>query len=252
VIHLADVRLRRERVPSFERYPFSLPAVRGLHRLPFHPSVTCFVGENGSGKSTLLEAIAVGWGFNPEGGALHEAAFATRETHSDLHRWLEMALPPPLERRGYFLRAESFYNVATAVEAQDEEEWAKALPRRNRDRYGGRALHEQSHGESFLALFQHRLDGRMLVLLDEPEAALSPLRQMSFLSLLHAHVRAGAQFVIATHSPIVLAYPDAWIYHFGDDGIRRVEYEETEHFQVYRDFLRNREASLRILLDEEE
>jgi predicted ATPase len=251
VTRISDVRLRRQAVPSFDRYPFSLPAVRGLHRLQFHPSVTYFVGENGSGKSTLLEALAVACGFNPEGGALHEVEFATRESHSGLHRWLEVDLPSRLSMRGYFLRAESFYNVATAVERQDEEEWMKALPRRNRDRYGGRALHEQSHGEAFLALFEHRLHGEMLVLMDEPEAALSPIRQMSFLTLLHRHVRAGAQFVIATHSPIVLAYPDAWIYQFGEGGVRRTEYEETEHYQVYRDFLQNRELSLRVLLGEE-
>ena len=249
---LSHVRLARERVPSFERYPFSLPAVRGLHRLELHPRVTFFVGDNGSGKSTLLEAIAVACGFNPEGGALHEVEFATHASHSELHRALEVHPPGRMEMRGYFLRAESFYNVATAVEAQDEETWAKALPRRTRDLYGGRKLHEQSHGEAFLALFEHRLHGGMLVLLDEPEAALSPLRQMSFLSLLHRHVRAGAQFLIASHSPIVLAYPDAWLYQFDEGGIRRVEYEETEHFNVYRDFLQNRRASLRILLGEEE
>jgi predicted ATPase len=249
---LSEVRLRRQAVPSFERYPFSLPAVRGLHRLQLHPSVTYFVGENGSGKSTLLEAIAVACGFNPEGGALHEVEFATRESHTGLHRWLDVRVPDRLAMRGYFLRAESFYNVATAVERQDEEPWMKALPRRNRDRYGGRALHEQSHGEAFLALFEHRLHGGMLVLMDEPEAALSPIRQMSFLSLLHRHVRDGAQFVIASHSPIVLAYPDAWIYQFGDEGIRRTEYEETEHYRVYRDFLQNRALSLRVLLGEED
>lgn len=249
---LSHVRLARERVPSFERYPFSLPAVRGLHRLDLHPRVTFFVGDNGSGKSTLLEAIAVACGFNPEGGALHEAEFATRESHSELHRWIDVRLPDRLAMRGYFLRAESFYNVASAVERQDQEEWMKALPRRNRDRYGGRALHEQSHGEAFLALFEHRLHGGMLVLLDEPEAALSPLRQMTFLSLLHRHVADGAQFVIASHSPIVLAYPNAWIYQFGEGGIERVEYQQTEHYRVYHDFLEAPARSLRILLSDEE
>jgi predicted ATPase len=252
VSHLRDVRLERDRVPSFERYPFSLPAVRGLERLELHPSVTFFVGENGSGKSTLLEAIAVACGFNPEGGALHEVEFATRDSHSELHRWLRVRIPDRLEMRGYYLRAESFYNVATAVERQDGEEWMKALPRHNRDRYGGRSLHEQSHGEAFLALFEHRLHGGMLVLMDEPEAALSPLRQMTLLTLLHRHVRDGAQFIVATHSPIVLAYPNAWIYQFGEGGVERVTYEDTEHYRVYHDFLESPARSLHILLSDEE
>ncbi|HEU0051939.1 MAG TPA: AAA family ATPase [Longimicrobium sp.] len=247
--YLLEARLRRGELPRFERYPFSLPAVRGLDTLRFHPRVTYFVGENGSGKSTLLEAIAVSLGFNAEGGALHELAFATRESHSDLHRYLDVT--PPRVERGFFLRTESFFNLATAIEAQDREEWARALPKRTIDFYGGRSLHEQSHGESFLATFQNRLHGGMLVLMDEPEAALSPLRQMSFLSVLHHHVRRGAQFVIATHSPIILAYPGAWIYQFGEGGIERVEYEDTEHYRVYSDFLRNREMSLKVLLEDD-
>ena len=247
--YLSSFRLKRGEVPSFSRYPFSLPAVRGLGSLELHPDVTFFVGENGTGKSTLLEALAVSLGFNPEGGALHELAFSTRDSHSELHRYLEPR--PSRVSRGFFLRAESLFNLATAVEDLDREEWAKALPRRAIDYYGGRSLHEQSHGESFLALFTNRLHGGMLVLLDEPEAALSPLRQMSFLSVLHDHVKSGAQFVIATHSPIVLAYPNAWIYRFDEEGIARVAYEETEHFQVTRDFVLNPERSLRVLLSDE-
>jgi predicted ATPase len=250
VAYLDEVRLRREAVPSFERYPFSLPAVRGLHRLRLHPSVTYFVGENGSGKSTLLEAVAVSLGFNAEGGALRELDFSTRASHSELHAFVEPR--PGNLRYGFFLRAESLFNLATEIERVDREGWAAALPKRTIDYFGGRSLHEQSHGESFLALFQNKLHGGMLVLMDEPEAALSPIRQMSFLTLLHRHVRSGAQFVIATHSPIVLAYPDAWIYQFDEEGVRRTEYEETEHYRVYRDFLQNRELSLRVLLDEEE
>lgn len=247
--HLAEIRLLRDRVPSFERYPFSLPAVRSLGRLPLHPAVTFFVGENGSGKSTLLEAVAVALGFNPEGGALREFDFGTRASHSELHRFVETE--PGTVDYGFFLRAESFFNVATEIERIDSQGWARALPKRTIDYFGGKSLHEQSHGEGFLATFQHKLHGGMLVLLDEPEAALSPLRQMTFLTLLHAHVRAGAQFVVATHSPIVLAYPDAWIYQFDEGGVSRVEYEETEHYRVYLDFLRNREPSLRVLLGDE-
>ncbi|MBV9109978.1 MAG: AAA family ATPase [Gemmatimonadetes bacterium] len=248
--YLSDVRLRREAVPSFERYPFSLPAVRGLHRLELHPAVTYLVGENGSGKSTLLEGIAVSLGFNAEGGSLGEVEFSTHASHSELHEYLDAR--PGRPRHGFFLRAESLFNLATEIDRLDQEPWARALPKRAIDYFGGRSLHEQSHGESFLAVFQNKLHGGMLVLLDEPEAALSPIRQMSFLTLLHRHARSGAQFVIASHSPIVLAYPDAWIYQFGEEGVRRTAYEETEHYQVYRDFLNHRERSLRVLLGNEE
>jgi predicted ATPase len=247
--YLHEVRLERGEVPSFARYPFSLPAIRELQTLKFHPKVTYFVGENGSGKSTLLEGVAMALGFNAEGGALGEVHFATRDSHSELHSYLRTR--PHRVKYGFFLRTESFFNLATAIEEQDREEWARALPKQTIDYYGGRSLHEQSHGESFLATFQHRLHGGHLVLMDEPEAALSPLRQMSFLTLLHRHVKDGAQFVIATHSPIVLAYPGAWIYRFDERGIERVEYEETEHYQVYHDFLENREMSLRVLFEDE-
>jgi predicted ATPase len=250
VSHLASISLQRERVPSFERYPFSLPAVRALHDLALHPAVTYFVGENGTGKSTLLEAIGVSLGFNAEGGSLGELNFSTRASHSELHDLIQTR--PAAVKYGFFLRAESFFNLASEIERVDREGWAAALPKKTIEYFGGRSLHEQSHGESFLATFQHKLHGGMLVLLDEPEAALSPLRQMSFLTLLHRHVRSGAQFLIASHSPIVLAYPDAWIYQFGEEGIRRVEFEETEHYTVYRDFLANRHASLRVLLEDEE
>lgn len=248
--YLGEVRLDRERVPDFERYPFSLAAVRALHTLKLHPSVTFFVGENGSGKSTLLEAVALSLGFNPEGGSLNELDFSTRASHSELHQFI--APRPRQVEYGFFLRAESFFNVATEIERIDSQGWSRALPKRAIDYFGGRSLHEQSHGESFLALFQHKLHGGMLVLLDEPEAALSPLRQMTMLTLLHQHVRSGAQFVIATHSPIVLAYPDAWIYQFGESGIERVAYEETEHYRVYHDFLEAPARSLRVLLSDED
>lgn len=246
--HVREVRLERDRVPSFERYPFSLPAVRDLRRLELHPSVTFFVGENGSGKSTLLEAVALSLGFNAEGGSLGELNFSTRASHSELHQFVQPR--PSRIQYGFFLRAESFFNVATAIEQLDQESWSRALPKKAIDYFGGRSLHEQSHGESFLALFQHKLHGGMLVLLDEPEAALSPLRQMTLLTLLHRHVRSGAQFVIATHSPIVLAYPNAWIYQFGEAGVERVTYEETEHYRVYHDFLAAPARSLEILLDD--
>ena len=245
-LYLREVALRRERVPDFGRYPFDLPAVGALERLVFDQPVTFFVGENGSGKSTLLEAIAVALGFNAEGGS-RNFAFATRASHSELHGYLRCVRGVDRPRDGYFLRAESLFNVATEIERLD------AIPGAGPPigpRYGDRALHEQSHGESFLALIQNRLRGAGLYLLDEPEAALSPMRQMALLPVLHDLVRARSQLVVATHSPILLAYPSAAIVQFGPGGVERVAYEETEHFRVTRDFLNRYKSQLRVLLDD--
>ena len=244
--YLREIRLRRDAVPSFDRYPFSLNAVRHLDRLHLHPAVTYVIGENGSGKSTLLEAIAVAWGFNPEGGSRH-FSFETYRSHSDLHRCLGLIRGAAVPRDGYFLRAESFFNVASEIERMDAietQEQPKVI-----ETYGCVSLHEQSHGESFFALFNHRFKGRGLYLLDEPEAALSPTRQMAMLARMHQLVEARSQFVIATHSPIVMAYPGAWIYHIGEEGLERIEYEETEHVRLTRDFLNHSERFLDELLD---
>ena len=237
--YLRAVRLLREEVASFDAYPFDIPAVCSLERLDLHPAVTFFIGENGSGKSTLLEAIALKLRFNAEGGS-RNFHFATRETHSHLDEFLR------LERRGHFtdgwfLRAESFYNVATQIDDLGVSYG-----------YGGKSLHAQSHGESFLALVNNRLQGDGLYLFDEPEAALSPQRQLSLLTLVHRLVRQRSQFVIATHSPILLAYPHARIYEFGPRGIHEITYTETDHYQITRDFLNRHERMLEILLDEEE
>lgn len=241
---LIDVILRRELVEDFSAYPFALDAVRDLDRLSLHPAVTFFVGENGSGKSTLLEAIAVAWGFNPEGGS-RNFNFATQASHSPLHQALRLSRGLRKPRDGYFLRAESFYNVASEIDRLDEEGGGPPI----RDSYGGLSLHAQSHGESFFALLMHRLRGNGLYLLDEPEAALSPTRQLAMLSRLHQLVQTNSQFVIATHSPILLAYPDARIYRFDADGISTVAYEDTEHYKVTRDFLNHPARSLKVLLD---
>ncbi|MFG6485629.1 AAA family ATPase [Roseateles sp. BYS78W] len=223
VFHLA---LQRDKVESFDRYPFNLPAVRTLdHPLELHPKVTFFVGENGSGKSTLLEALAVSLGFNAEGGS-RNFNFGTRASHSVLHEYLRVAKGVKRWRDGYFLRAESFFNVATEIDRLGVVDF-----------YGNRSLHEQSHGESFLKLLTERFGGRGLYLLDEPEAALSPQRQLDALERMHDLVQQDSQFVIATHSPILMAYPDAWVYRFDADGIHRVGYEDTEHFRVMREFM---------------
>jgi len=247
-LYLREIILRRDQVPDFGRYPFALPAVARLERLAFPKPVTFLVGENGSGKSTLLEAIAVALGFNAEGGS-RNFRFGTRESHSELHEYLRPVRGITRPRDGFFLRAESYFNVATEIERLDEDP-ADGPP--IGPTYGPRALHEQSHGESFLALVQNRFRGGGLYLLDEPEAALSPVRQMSLLSRLHELVEACSQFIVATHSPILLAYPDSAIYELGPGGPQLTPYEETEHFRVTRDFLNRYPAMLRILLDREE
>ncbi len=238
------VTLKRETVETFDRYPFSLPAIRSLEHIDLHPGVTFFVGENGSGKSTLLEAVAVSLGFNAEGGS-RNFRFSTRSSHSPLHEHLRITRGSERPRDGFFLRAESFYNVATEIEKLDAGPGGSAPLA---DAYGGRSLHEQSHGESFLNLVMHRFRGRGVYILDEPESALSPQRQLAVLSRIHDLVGEGSQFLIATHSPILMAYPNASIYQCSADGISRIAYEETEHFQVTRDFLSNPARMLQILL----
>lgn len=237
------VRMEWDNVPDVGAYPFSLPAVRGLERLELHPRVTFLVGENGSGKSTLIEAIATRYGFNPEGGS-RNLRFDTRASHSDLHRHLVLERTARRPTDGYFLRAESFYNVATQIERLDEDPSGGPLIG---PAYGADGLHEQSHGESFFSLLTNRLHGNGFYIFDEPEAALSPQRQLSALALMDQLVGSGSQLVIATHSPILMAYPEARIYELGSGGIREVAYEDTEHFRITRDFLNGRERMLQLL-----
>lgn len=233
---LSRITLKRDLVSSFDEYPFCLPAVRSLDYLALHPKVTFFVGENGSGKSTLLEAIAVALEFNAEGGTKN-FRFATQSSHSNLHEFLRIAKGVKQAKDGFFLRAESFYNVASEVDNLGVQ-----------GSYGGRSLHDQSHGEAFLSLINHRFKGKGLYLLDEPEAALSPQRQLSLLTRIHQLVDDQSQFIIATHSPILLAYPDAKIVQFDSNGINEVAYQDTEHFKLTRDFLNDPERFLRHLL----
>lgn len=243
--YVSRLTLQRDKVPSFDRYPFHLPAIQGLDAIELHPKMTVFVGENGSGKSTLLEAVAVSLGFNPEGGT-RNFNFGTRSSHSCLHQYLRVAKGIRRPRTGFFLRAESFLNVATEIEKLDAE---PSFGPPVIDSYGGHSLHEQSHGESFLALLMNRFGAGGLYLLDEPEAALSPQRQLAALSRLHDLVLEDSQFIMATHSPILMAYPDAWIYQFSRDGVERVAYQDTEHYQITRNFLSNPERMLRTLLE---
>jgi len=219
-----------------DSYIREIEALRGMDHLEFCKSVTFFVGENGSGKSTLLEALAVEYGFNPEGGTLNYS-FSTYDSHSELCDAIRLSKGICKSKRGYFLRAESFYNVAT-----QEEEYSK-LP-------GGipQEYHYQSHGESFLSLAQSYFNGRGLFLLDEPEAALSPQRQLTLLIEIHRCMSEGAQFIIVTHSPILLGMPDAQILSFDDGPIHAIEYEDTDSYQITSLFLNDRERLLRQLL----
>ena len=243
--YLIEVILKRDKIENFSKYPFSLNAFRDLDRLRLHPKVTFFVGENGSGKSTLLEAIAVANGFNPEGGS-RNFGFSTRDSHSTLDQYIRCSRGIKKPRDGFFLRAESFFNVATEIEALDEEPLG-GVP--IIESYGGQSLHEQSHGESFLALLMKRFSGNSLFFLDEPEAALSPSRQLSMICRMHELTSQNSQFVIATHSPILMAYPEADILVLGDEGLKKTAYEDTEHFQVMKSFIDNREGMLKHLLE---
>ena len=242
--YLLRLELLRERIPDADAFPYTLPAIRNLTTLPFHPKVTFLVDENGSGKSTLLEAIAVACGLNAEGGSKN-FNFATYASHSPLDEAVRLVKTPANPGNSYFLRAESYYNVASAIERLDEIE---SCAPKIIESYGGVSLHKQSHGESFFALLNNRFSENGLYFIDEPEAALSPRRQLEFLSILDHYVRGGGQFVIATHSPIIMAYPDALIYLLDGDGIREVAYTETEHFQVTSGFLANPKRSLDVLL----
>jgi predicted ATPase len=240
-----EVRLKRDEVPSFDEYPFSLPAIKGLEALPLHPNVTFFVGENGSGKSTLLEAIAVALGFNAEGGSKN-FRFDTRPSHSILGEFLTVVKGFRQAKDGFFLRAESFFNVASEIDRLDPGGGGLL------ERYGGKSLHEQSHGESFMALMLNRFIGNGLYILDEPEAALSPQRQLAALARIHQLVGEKSQFIIATHSPILMAYPDALIYACATDGIQQIDHHDTEHYQVTYNFLKNPKRMLDVLMAPEE
>ena len=224
-----------------QTYPFTIPAIRKMPTLDFHPKVTFLVGDNGMGKSTLLEALAIRCGLNAEGGG-RNFNFSTRKTHSPLHEYLDLVRGASRPTDDFFLRAESFYNVASNI----EEIGISYVG------YGGKSPHAQSHGESFWNLIENRFVGHGLYLLDEPEAALSPTRQMGALSLIHQLVHQHSQFIIATHSPILMAYPDAWIYLLSEDGISRVDYEDTEHYTITRDFLNHTQTSLKALLSEDD
>ncbi|WP_406661438.1 AAA family ATPase [Methanolobus sp. ZRKC3] len=226
-------------IPSdvFEDYPFCIPSIRNLDKLDLKNSVTFFVGENGTGKSTLLEAIAYQTGFNTAGGGRHNH-FELGMSGSALGEYLRLSWMPKVTN-GFFLRAETFYDFASHIDDLGPD---------SLQYYGGKSLHQQSHGEAFLSLFTNRFGKNGIYLLDEPEAALSPLRQMALLKVIHDLESSGkAQFIIATHSPILMAHPGAKILNFNGQCIENIEYEDTDHYIITKDFLNSRDRYLREL-----
>lgn len=229
-------------MPPETSYLSKLPMVRCLRDsggLILEKPVTFFVGENGTGKSTLIEAIAVEAGFNAEGGSF-DHTFTTNDTCSNLNEYISL-LKSVIPDDGFFLRAESFYNAASYVDKNGQL-----------SRYGGVSLHEQSHGESFLALVKNRFTGNGLYIMDEPEAAVSPQRQLALIALIDKLAKQNSQFIIATHSPILMAYPNADILQFSDSGIKKVNYTDTEHYKVTKMFIDDHERIMHYLLDQKE
>jgi len=240
---IRSVSLLEDTIPDKEEYPFNLPAVKNLTTLEFHPNVTFLVGENGSGKSTLMEAMAIRFGLNAEGGS-RNFNFATEASHSPLHNHIRIAKGVKRARDSFFLRAESYYNVASNIDQLDRE---PSFGPKIIESYGGTSLHEQSHGESFFSLFFKRFGGEGMYLLDEPEAALSPQRQMQLLVRLHELVGKGSQFIIATHSPILLSYPHSKLFSLSQKGYEELHYKDTRHFAAYKNFLDQPEKMLKEL-----
>jgi len=229
-----------ENIPSRKVYPFSMPAFKGLDNIEFKNTVTFFVGENGSGKSTLMEAIAYKCDFNTAGGGRNNY-YEVPSSESALGDFIRLAWSPKVTN-GFFLRAESFYNFASHIDSLGPEAYLA---------YGGKSLHEQSHGESFLSIFSNRFGKKGIYLLDEPEAALSPTRQMALLKIIRELDQEGqSQFIIATHSPIILAYPGAQILDFDTSPVSETAYEETSHYQITKGFMDNRDLYLRKLFEE--
>lgn len=238
--YIRAVNLKREHIFSYAHFPFNLAFINNFQELKLHPNVTYIIGENGMGKSTLLEGIAICYGFNPEGGTLN-FNFSSYDSHSTLDEHLRLVKGVNRAKDHFFFRAETFYNVATNIEDLDKE---PGLGPKIIDSYGGKSLHEQSHGESFFSAFIERFQGNGLYILDEPEAALSPLRQMSMLARINELVNQGSQFIISTHSPIIMAYPNAKIIQLTEDGMSESTLEDTLHYSLMKQFFEDKDHFL--------
>jgi len=240
-MYLKSCKVLQDTIPNMQVYPFNIPSLQDLHELEFPTNVTFFVGENGSGKSTLLEAIADRCDFNTAGGG-RQNLYEVHKAESSLGEYIRLSWLPKISN-GFFLRSETFYQFASHIDLLDRHPNKYAA-------FGGKSLHHQSHGESFLALFMNRFKGKAIYLLDEPEAALSPTRQLSLLKIIK-DLEHEAQFIIATHSPILLGYPNATIYSFDQGEIESIRYEDTIHYIVTKRFLDAPQTILRELFDEE-
>ncbi|HBT73079.1 MAG TPA: AAA family ATPase [Lysinibacillus sp.] len=239
-MYLKSCKVLQDTIPNKQMYPFNIPSLQDLYELEFPTNVTFFVGENGSGKSTLLEAIADRCDFNTAGGG-RQNLYDVHKAESSLGEYIRLSWMPKISN-GFFLRSETFYQFASHIDLLEDP--------RKYNAFGGKSLHHQSHGESFLALFMNRFNGKAIYLLDEPEAALSPTRQLSLLKIIK-DLEHEAQFIIATHSPILLGYPNATIYSFDEGEIESIRYEDTIHYIVTKRFLDAPQSILRELFDEE-
>lgn len=238
-LYITEIRMDKK-IPA-SSFLAKLPVIKNLGKsegIKFNSPVTFFVGENGTGKSTLIEGIAVALGFNPEGGSKN-FNFFTNNSHSVLSDYLTVCKGVKMAKDGFFLRAESYYNFASNIDELDEQDLRPELSdtRRIIDSYGGLSLHKQSHGESFMSMVRNRLGGRGLYIFDEPEAALSPSRVLELMCHIDRLVKEDSQFIIATHSPMLMAFPGADIIELSESGIRNVDYRETEHYIITRSFL---------------
>lgn len=253
-MYIKEVRFQWPKDDSYAYYG-QINVLKNTDNLILDKSVTFFVGENGTGKSTLTEAIAIAYGFNPEGGSLNHN-FTSKSTHSLFYKQLLLSKSFYHPEDGFFLRAESFYNLATEIDNLNDEyyiddDFSTRKFQSNSsflDTYGGQSLHNQSHGESFLSLFQNRFRGKGLYILDEPEAALSPQRQLTLLYEINRLVKDKSQFIIATHSPILLGFPNALIYSFDGSTIESISYEETDSYQTTKLFINNKDYFINKLL----
>lgn len=251
---LKKISFLRDRVDDWQNYPFTVPSIRSLGEIDLNSRICFFIGENGSGKSTLLEALAVHYGFGREGGTRNFFNSSTGSNRSI--EPLVRALRLSFDRRtgaGFFLRAESLFNVASHIDQSDEEQAGDpGLPIASF--YGHKSLHSRSHGEAFFTLFDLKCQRDGLFLLDEPEAALSPQRQLAFIALLHKTLSTfhDAQFIISTHSPLLLGFPGAQVMSFDDERIHEIAYQDSNPFQIYRRFMNDRDCFIAKLFREAE